>query len=1115
MSYIRLLKSKGVVVSLSDDKLKVWTKKGVVLDDSTRDDLRRRKDELLNYLREYAIAENSDAGNEYNINPRQNVRQERFPLSFYQEQLWLTDHLNGSIAYHIPVTIRLKGKPDIAGIEFAFKQIVNRHEILRTVIRSGSGEPFQLIDTADPWRLEYNPDMVIPNQETLGKYVREIVDRPFDISKDCLLRSVLLAMPADEYVLVIVMHHIVSDGWSFTVMINEMVEFYRSYRGQRAPVLPVFKIQYADYANWQRNHFAGERIEKHLRYWESRLHRAESLDLPTDFSRPSVQSQRGHNLYFHIDKDLHLQLLQLSQRSGVTLFMTLLSVFKVLLYRYSGQHDISVGIPISNRRHQSLEPLIGFFTNLLVIRDTISDEFSFTEFLQSVKETTLEAYANQDVPFEKVVERVVKVRDRSRTPLFQASFVLQNKHGMPELDLGDMVMTQVFYAHSTSQYDLTFDATETMEGIRLKIEYCTDLYKASTIELMFGHYLELLRSVVADPSVRIGDLGMLTTLEVGQLKGVFKGTEGEYAVGKTIVELFEEQVMRTPDAIALSYHGMVLSYDQLNRHANRLAVHLQSQFDIKGGDVVGIIQERSCWLLIIILGVLKAGAAYLPVNRHYPDELMRIVFEEAGIKLLIADEAFRMGNNFYHGPLLAADSALDGLQKEAGNPGRVIDSGDLAYIMYTSGSTGRPKGVMVTHGNVVSLIQGLEEVSFSEATILLSTSAPSFDVSTFEYWGMLLNGGRVILCDELEILDGASVKKLIREEGVNMMWATAGLFNQLLDADLDVFEGVKTLIAGGEKLSPQHARKFRERYPQSRLINGYGPTENTTFSTTYVIDRVEGDDIPIGRPLRNRTVYILNELLGLCPVGVTGEICVGGAGLARGYLHRAELTAEKFIANPYGEGRLYRTGDRGRWLEDGNVAYMGRRDEQVKIRGYRVELGEIEQVLQESGQVRQCVVMAHADGQGINRLMGYVVSERDFEKEQLMNWLRSRLPDYMVPSVLMEIAQLPLTSNGKVDKKSLQDIEGALSITTAYEGPRDYVEERLCMIWAEVLHLERIGIRDNFFERGGHSLLLTRVVSLMHRDLSIELAIGDLFLYPTVAELAEHLRGRVPAKFRE
>jgi len=1135
MSYLKLLKSKGVIISLSDDKLKVWTKKGLVLDDATRDDLRRRKDELLNYLREYAIAGNYDAANEYNVAPRENARQERFPLSFYQEQLWLTDHLYGSAAYHIPVMIRLKGRPDIGGIEFAFRQIVERHEVLRTVIRSESDDPFQLIDAADAWRLEYHP-AVIPDEETLNKYVKEAIGRPFDISKDCLLRSLLLTISADEYLLVILMHHIVSDGWSLTVLIKELVECYRSYREQRAPILQALKIQYADYANWQRNYFAGERIEKHLRYWESKLHLAEPLDIPTDYNRPSVQSFRGSHLYFNIDKELHLQLLRLSQSESVTLYMTLLSVFKVLLYRYSGQRDICVGSPIANRRHESLEPLIGFFTNLLVMRDTISGEPGFTELLQSVKETTLEAYANQDVPFEKVVERIVKTRDRSRSPLFQVAFVLQNKHGLPELDLGDVMLTQEFYDHSTSQYDLTFDATETMEGIRLRIEYCTDLYKASTIERMFGHYLELLRSAVADPSVRIGELGMLPETEDRQIRETFNDTARAYDREKTVIALFEEQARRQPDAIALVYAGEELSYRQLDERSNLLGHYLRGQ-GVGVGTLVPICMERGLDLVVGILGILKAGGAYVPIDPTYPRDRIEYMLENTGAGMSgpggnLPGSEFKDTKPKGGQLVLSSEGSRDRLP--SGRDWRVVlldgdrveierescrqlDAGigmsDLAYVIYTSGSTGRPKGVMVEHRSVINYIRWASAAyvgNGGNGNFGLFTSM-SFDLTVTSIFIPLLQGNRIYICDPSQGLESVLRWYLSEQKEIEAIKLTPSHINLIGELGLSG-TGLKTVIVGGEALTSHQVSILRKLNGAIRIYNEYGPTESTVGCMMWEVPDSYGK-IMIGRPIANTHVYILDREQRLVPVGVSGELYVGGAGLARGYLYRPELTAERFVADPLRPGeRMYRTGDLGRWLPGGELEYLGRCDEQVKIRGYRVELGEIEQVLQESGQVRHCVVAARADGEGTLRLIGYVVTAGIFEKEHLMSWLRSRLPEYMVPSVVVELGELPLSANGKVDRRSLPDPEGLLSLQVTYEGPRNSTEERLCMIWSVVLHKDRIGIRDNFFERGGHSLLATQVLSLIRRELSVEPSIRDLFLYPTVAELAEELQSRVAAE---
>ncbi|WP_413668448.1 amino acid adenylation domain-containing protein [Mucilaginibacter sp. Mucisp86] len=1034
-----------------------------------------------------------------------NPRPEYIPLSYSQERLWFIDRLEGSVQYHIPAILKLAGEININGLEKALKEIVERHEVLRTVIREHEGQGYQHVNENN-WVLKQSQ----ANKSELKSYISKETARPFDLSQEDMLRAELIEIQENEYVLLLVLHHIAADGWSMSILVSEFSKLYNSFITNEAPGLKSLEIQYADYAIWQRKYPDAEKLQSKLSYWEEKLAGTAILELPTDHMRRAVQSSRGAAHEFTIGKQQAEQLQKLGLEQGVTLYMTLLAIFKVLLYRYSGQEDICVGTPVANRDREEIANLIGFFVNTLALRTNLKGDEAFTELLSNVKQTTLEAYGHQDVPFEKIVETVIKERDLSRSPLFQVMFVLQNTGSTLDLELGSIKTTIERVGDYLSKYDLTYNAEEIKEGIRFIVEYNADLYEAETIARMAGHYAELITSVISAPQTTINKLQLLSREEELQLR-LFNETTAAYPKESNIISLFETQAAETPEATAIIFGDEKLNYQNLNEQSNRIAHYLKTQGAGKE-TLIAICIERCIDMMAGILGILKAGAAYVPVDIDYPQERISYILEDIKATIVLCSSTRKLVLKDQDINVVMLDDNQEISSQSSSNLNSVISPNQLAYIMYTSGSTGKPKGVMVEHGNVVSLVKNAGYFEANHKDTLLVTGSPSFDATTFEYWSMLLNGGKLILCDDKDLFNSATLKKLIEQHKVTTMWFTSSWFNQLADDAPEVLKGLNTVLVGGEKLSAPHIKKIRSTYPDLKLINGYGPTENTTFSLTYPITEVDKDGIiPIGKPLNNRKAYILDSAQQLNPVGVFGEVWLGGAGVSRGYLNQPELTSQKFIKDPFchdANTMMYKTGDIGRWLADGNIEYKGRVDDQVKIRGYRVEPGEIANVLLKSDLVNQAVVLASSDKKGVNRLTGYIVADSPCDKQKLQDYLLKQMPDYMVPRLWVQMESFPLTANGKIDRRALPEAELSASSVQGYVAASNEIEKQLIKIWQELLGVNPIGIYENFFELGGHSVLAMRVVHYIEKELSIAIPISTLFQFASISELSKYITVR-------
>ncbi|WP_426730644.1 amino acid adenylation domain-containing protein [Myxococcus faecalis] len=1024
--------------------------------------------------------------------------------SFAQQRLWFLSQLDaGGTSYNAPFAVRLTGRLDVGALEGALRDVVRRHESLRTTFGEVDGKPVQRIhDEVELW-LEVEE---VAAAEVLPK-VEEEARRPFDLERGPLLRAKVLRVGEEEHVLVWVVHHIVFDGWSVGLLEKELGEGYGArVRGEEVEPARL-EVQYADYARWQREWLKGEVLEKQLAWWKEQLAGAPPvLELPTDRPRPAVQTYPGALKWMPPLPALEERLRELSRKEGVTLYMTLLAAFQVLLARHSGQRDIVVGSPFAGRGQRELEGVVGFFASMLALRAQVED-VPFQKLLRQVRKTCLEAFARQDVPLEQLVEALQLERDPSRSPLFQVAFVLQGEPSAA-LSLPGLVATDVPLEPGVSKFDLTLFARETSRGLVTYWEYNTDLFDEETVTRLAERYVALLEAVVERPSSSVFELPLVSAAERGLLLTEWNATRTEYPRDASIPALFEAQVSRTPDAIAVEFEGERLTYAELNRRANQLAHHL-CRLGVEPGSRVGLFARRSLEMVVATLGILKAGAAYVPLDPSYPDERLSFMCEDSELVALLAPDAacqWLVSGSVKLVPLEPSGAAF--AHEPEVDLALPLSPESLAYVMYTSGSTGRPKGVCVPHRAVVRLVKGSRFAELGPEEVFLQLAPISFDAATLELWGPLLNGARLVVfaprTPSVEELEAG-----LARSGVTTLWLTSALFEQVMATRPEALSGVRQLLTGGDVVSPAAVRARLAR--GGAVINGYGPTENTTFTTCHPLTAGSPVDgaVPIGRPISNTQVHVLDATMSLVPVGVWGELYTGGDGLAWGYLRRPELTAERFVPNPFSAepgARLYRTGDRVRWRRDGTLEFAGRLDGQVKLRGFRIESGEVESVLASHPDVREVAVVAREDGPGGRWLVAYCVpSEGALPKSQeLRAWVRARLPEYMVPSAIVMLPGLPLTPNGKLDRRALPPpgVEGS---RREYVAPRTAMEQVVAEVLAPLLGLARMGVEDDFFELGGHSLLATRAMSRLREVVGRELPVRVLFESSTVSRLAERL----------
>ena len=1030
-------------------------------------------------------------------------------LSFAQERLWFLEHLEpGLPVYNVPVGITLVGDLNITALEQSLSALLARHGVLRTSFESAQGLPKARRATAAGVELQIIPLDGLPEEEQRAEMERIMASEaalPFDLGQAPLLRTKILRLSAGKHLLLLTTHHIISDGWSMAILYKELRDLYETSAHGESISLPPLPVQFDDYARWQRKWLQGAVLEKELAFWKQQLRGPlPALDLPVDHPRSARQSHRGGVKHFALPNNLYNDLQSLCRQEGVTLFMLLVAAFQTLLHRYSGQDDIVTGTTVAGRTRSEIEGLVGLFVNTLALRTDLSGDVTFRELLQRVRKVALEAYAHQDVPFEKVVDALGVERDLSLSPVFQAMFVLQ-KAPLPSSRAGDLEWTATPLHSGTSKFDLTLSLEEHAQGLAGYLEYDSDLFEPDTALRMLGHFQTLLQAAVENPNQKLWELPLLTAAERDQVLVEWNATRTEFSSALRIHDLFEAQVARTPDTVAVVFEEESLTYQELNSQANRLAHHLQD-LGVGPDVIVGIYVERSLEMLLGIVAILKAGGAYVPIDPDYPKKRIEYILEDSRASIVLTQKSLIDELPSFAGQSICLDADWAEIATEsAENPVTQVKPENLAYVLFTSGSTGRPKGVALEHRTAATFVQWAKEVFTPEelAGVLFSTSL-CFDLSVFELFVTLSAGGKVILAR-----NALHLPSLPQKDEVTLINTVPSAIAELLHMG-GVPASVKTVNLAGEPLSDTLVEQIHAKTNVDKVYNLYGPTETTTYSTYTLVQR--GSPVTIGKPIAGTQCYILDAHRNPVPIGVMGELYIAGGGLARGYYGRPELTNERFVPIPFSEergARMYRTGDLCRWLPDGHIQYLGRIDHQVKLRGFRIELGEIEAGLAQYPALREVAVIPREDSPGDKRLVAYVVADNPPTDlvEQLRALVRAAMPEYMVPAHFVMMQALPRTPNGKLDRKALPAPEGTAYTTRDHEDPLGEIEATLAQIWSDVLKIERVGRHDRFFDLGGHSLLAVRTVSRIRDVFGVDLPTRTLFEKPALSELAKVLTG--------
>jgi amino acid adenylation domain-containing protein len=1029
------------------------------------------------------------------------------PLSFAQERFWFLNRLQPqSTTYNVVIALRLSGALHVRALEAALGEIVRRHDVLRTTLQERDDAPVQVVAPFAGFTLPMEDlselGAAVREEEIQRRTTHEFALR-YDLSIGPVLRPSLLRLDSQEHVLLLGLHHAVTDGWSRQVLFRELSMLYTACQdadGQISSPLPELPMQYADYAVWQRARLSGEGLARELTYWRERLAGAPTLlPLPTDHPRPAVQTSHGAHEPLELLPAVTSQLEALARKESVTLFMVLLGAVQVVLAKYSGSDDVVVGSPIAGRTRTELEPLIGFFVNTLVLRTSLAGDPTFRDVLRRVRDVTLGAYKHQGLPFERLVAELQPHRSLSYSPLCQVMVSLRPAQAsLPEL--AGLRVQEVPVGSEATDFDLVVGFAAHAEGLRAVLTYNTALFRQGTARGLLGHLARVLRQVATEPDVRLSRLTLLDDAERHQVLKEWNRTYAPYPADRCLHELIEEQAARTPAAVAIVCERDTLTYRELDVRANRVARHLR-RLGV-GPDVrVGLCVERGPEMIVGMLAVLKAGGAYVPLPATYPADRLAFMLHDAHIGVVVIQERARPVLPMHDGIAVVSLDDDDATETE---PARAIPAAhravpeNLCYVMYTSGSTGFPKGVMVTHGNAVNVLTwAARTFGMGPATCAAQVTPPSFDISVLEIFAPLIAGGQVAVVPEDDRRHGRRLAQRLVEDGVNLMQTTPSAWRSLVDARWSPPARFR-ILCGGEEMPVDLASAFASA--EAEAWNVYGPTETTIWSCAHSLDRRVSGRIPIGTPLANTRAYVMDDRGEPMPVGVPGELWLGGAGVARGYVGRAGLTADRFVPDPFGDPgtRLYRTGDRARWRADGTLEFLGRLDAQVKIRGFRIEPGEVEAALATHGDIREARVIVREDVPGDPRLVAYVVGNA--HAEMLREHVRRLLPDYMIPSAFVFLPALPRTSTGKLDPKALPapDIEPV----DDYVPPRTALEEVLAGIWGEVLGLARVGVTHDFFVLGGHSLAAMRVVSRIEDVLGVELRLRMLFETPTISELA-------------
>ena len=1048
-------------------------------------------------------------------------RTQPLPLSLAQQRLWFIDQLEGAeVAYNIQGAVNLRGELDQSTLQAALDTIVFRHEVLRTVFQSIDGNAVQVIANEASFALQFT-EVSAPSAHERETILQQLATQEaqtrFDLSKGPLIRGLLVRTAPEDHVLLVTMHHIVSDGWSIGLLFHELATLYEAYHEGGTDPLPPLVIQYADYAQWQRRQVAA--TQGQLDYWKQQLNGAPGLlELPTDRSRPPKQSYAGVSIPLALTTELSAGVKALAKQHDVTLFMTLYTAWAILLARLSGQDDVVIGVPVANRQRVELEGLIGFFVNTLPLRAQLTDDVSVSELLSRVKDMTLDAYKHQEVPFSEVIEAVRPARSLSHSPIFQVMFMLQNNvptevqsaSGLSFRETGEYIAGGI----NNARFDLSLSLEEAGDQFVGALNYSTDLFDRATVERWIEYFKAVVAGMIQDASSKVNALSLLGSRERRQVLQEFNATSVEYPANKLVHQLFEEQVRKTPQTLAVIYEDEQLTYAELNRKANQLARYLRRQ-GVGPDQPVAICVERSLEMVVGLLGIMKAGGAYVPLDPSYPSERLEYMLNDAAPRLILTQEHIKSTLPATAAQVIALDTQWNEIAEfedtDIDSQTLGLTPRNLAYVIYTSGSTGQPKGVMNEHRGVVNRLDWMQDrYRLNQDDRILQKTPFSFDVSVWEFFWPLLNGARLIVARPKGHQDPGYLRDLIQQRGVTTLHFVPSMLDVFLDQHASgQCKSIRRVVCSGEELSPALQDRCLRELPQAELNNLYGPTE-AAIDVTYWDCRLDGNEsrVPIGRPISNTQIYILDSMKQPVPIGVAGEIYIGGTGVARGYLNRPELTAERFIADPFSDdaqARLYKTGDLGRWRADGNIEYLGRNDDQVKIRGFRIELGEIETALRRHPQVKEAVVL-HAGTPSGKGLVAYLTYRGEAPNiEALRSQLGDVLPEYMIPYAFVMLESLPLTPNGKLDRKQLPPVDITAQLRDQYVAPGNFLEEKLCEIWAEVLNLHRVGVADDFFALGGDSILSIRILEKA-RVAGLTFALEDMFRYPTIARLAQSIQ---------
>ncbi|MBC8756868.1 amino acid adenylation domain-containing protein [Kordia sp. YSTF-M3] len=1102
-------KKQGVDVFLNENDLKVKIDKNKTVDQDLINNLKTNKTRIVDFLK----AENK---NFQEINkgvqkiPKYNKDEiGKIPLSFAQEQLWLVDQMQGSVNYHSSNVFSIKGNLNITILEKTIRAIIERHEVLRTVIKQDENlDAYQYVLKSDLWKMKFTE---ITEKGGLNEIFKNDTAIPFILKDDFLIRIHLVKLEEKEYMLHIVMHHLVYDGWSMPIFFAELGEIYHALSHGIMPNLEELPIQYADYAIWLRKLYDEAFLQESLNFWKKQLHNYKTLEFPLDYPRKSIQSIKGALYSNSIDGELKTRIDKFLKEKQITTFMFMTSVLNILLYKYTDENDICIGTPVANRDFKEIQGLIGYFVNTLPLRTKLDEKANFFQIIENVKENIIQALKYKEVPFEKIVDTVIQKRDLSKSPIFQIMLSVQNDQTNKKSANNDFNEIQIEIQTSEgvfTKFDLTFTIVNTVDSIVLDIEYCTDLFEKEAIERISKYFIHLIKLLLNAPEQSINDLDLITTADKQKLIYDVNTIDDHFIKNdtETILDYFDQQVASNPNAIAVisSEKNEKLTYKELNDKANKLAHYLKESYNIQQDDLVGIMLERSSLMIVAILGILKSGAGYLPIDLEYPVDRKMFMIENSKIKSLIIsskdifDEILAANINVF-----TIDSKLDAISEYSGDKSLNNSHHDsLAYTIYTSGTSGMPKGVMIEHKSLVNLcLYHKEFYKVTNDSRVALYHGTSFDGSVWELFPYLIAGARLYPIESNDIrFDMRKLAEFIEENEITHIHVPTQIVLNLIDQDISLKNTI--VMTGGEALKIPKANSLK-------IYNNYGPTEGTVVSTDYKVSPYDLGSIPIGKPIGGVSAYVLNKNKQLLPQGCIGELYIGGNGIARGYLGKEELTNKVFLDDDFLNrgSKMYKTGDLVRLGNDGNFEFKGRVDRQVKIRGYRIELSEIESVLMEIEAVSNAIVIDKVKNEDV-QLVAYLVIEGDFDKKEIIKYMTAKVPKYMIPGSIVKIDTMPLNENGKIDFKKLLDIENNNTVKENYTTPKNQIEKGVTEIWEKLLGVEKIGINDDFFDLGGHSLTATKMIALIEREFDFQLPISILFEHPSIKKIADVIRSK-------